>query len=140
VNVTCRYLLDEALIPHLHALYQGEWWSKGRTIEDITVMLEHTDVVIVLQSDEGPPLAGFARVLTDRVYKALILDVIVHPDYRGTGLGADLMGAIREHPDLQQVRHFELYCAPEMEPFYEKWGFTHDLGNLSFMRFRSEPE
>jgi len=103
-------------------------------------MLEHTDGIIALVADEGPPLAGFARVLTDRVYKALILDVIVHPDYRGTGLGMDLMGAIREHPNLQKVRHFELYCAPEMEPFYEKWGFTRDLGNLSFMRFTSEPE
>ena len=28
-------------------------------------------------------LVGFARVLTDTVYKALIFDVIIHPDHRG---------------------------------------------------------
>lgn len=37
---------------------------------------------------------AFARILTDYVYKALILDVIVEPAYRGRGLGRLLMESI----------------------------------------------
>jgi len=27
----------------------------------------------------------------------------------------------------------ELYCLPELVPFYRKWGFTEELGGLRFM-------
>jgi len=68
------------------------------------------------------------------VYKALILDVIVDVAYRGRELGRILMDTILQHPALRSVRHFELYCLPELMPFYRKWGFTDELGTLRFMR------
>jgi len=38
-------------------------------------------------------------------------------------LGKKLMDAIVGHPALVRVEHFELYCRPELIPFYERWGF-----------------
>jgi hypothetical protein len=38
------------------------------------------------------------------------------------------------HPDLREVKHFELYCLPELRPFYEKWGFEADVGGIDLMR------
>jgi GNAT superfamily N-acetyltransferase len=90
--------------------------------------------VIALVDDERGRLAGFARVVTDFVYKALVLDVIVHREHRSSGLGARLMDEVVDHPRLRGVRHFELYCRPDLVPFYERWGFTNDLGELQFMR------
>jgi len=37
-------------------------------------------------------------------------------------------------PSLRDVLHFQLYCRPELVPFYERWEFTADLGELRFMR------
>ncbi|WP_417714868.1 GNAT family N-acetyltransferase [Pseudoalteromonas obscura] len=54
-------------------------------------------------------LVGFARVLSDFIYKAVIFDVIVAPDERGKGLGITLMELIKHHPKLNKVLHFELY-------------------------------
>jgi GNAT superfamily N-acetyltransferase len=125
--------LSEAQIADLERLYQGEWWTQGRERADIRRMLAHSVVVAFCETD-GRRLVAFARVLTDYVYKALIFDVIVDPAYRGTGLGRMLIDAIVNHPDLREVRHFELYCLPELVPFYEQWGFTDDLGRLRFMR------
>ena len=68
----------------------------------------------IAESDE---LVAF---LTDYVYKALVLNVIVAEAYRGSGLGARLMDAVMGHPRLRDVRHFELYCLPELTPFYER--------------------
>jgi GNAT superfamily N-acetyltransferase len=118
----------------LHRLYQQEWWTHRRNVDDVRRMLEGSDVVVAYIDEETGSLAGFARVVTDFVYKALVLDVIVRQDHRGTGLGAKLMDDVVGHPRLRDVQHFELYCRPELVPFYERWGFTDDLGELRFMR------
>lgn len=121
-------------VSDLHALYQLEWWTKARTIEDVRRMLAGSDVVIGYVERESGRLVAFARVLTDFVYKSLVLDVIVAASHRGSGMGRTLMTAILEHPKLKDVRHFELYCLPEMMPFYEQWGFSEDTGGVRFMR------
>jgi predicted GNAT family N-acyltransferase len=87
----------------------------------------------------GERLVGFARVLTDFVYEALVLDVIVAEDLRGTGLGAALMNAIVNHPRLALVRTIELACQPELVSFYERWGFTDKVGRSRLMRRSSDP-
>ena len=125
--------LSETQVKALWRLFHDEWWTAGRTPEGVRAMLDGSHLAFALVGDGGE-LAAFARVLTDGVYKALVLDVIVAPSWRGEGLGRRLMGAILGHPDLAGVQHFELYCLPEMIPFYEQWGFTADLGDLRFLR------
>ncbi|HEY7283295.1 MAG TPA: GNAT family N-acetyltransferase [Actinomycetota bacterium] len=126
--------LDGALPEQLHRLYLGEWWTNRRELDDVRRMLDGSDVVIGLVDEDTGALAGFARVITDFVYKALVLDVIVDPGRRGTGLGARLMDEVVGHPLLRDVLHFELYCRPELVPFYARWGFTSELGVIRFMR------
>ncbi|WP_251554651.1 GNAT family N-acetyltransferase [Neobacillus muris] len=125
---------NEAYIDELQKLFEQEWWTKDRKRDDIKNMLAHSDIVIGLCSPETKELIGFSRVLTDYIYKALIFDVIVKESFRGKNLGRALLEVISEHPSLQKVRHFELYCRPELLPFYQKWGFTEDLMKLYFMR------
>ena len=126
--------LNEQQISQLHLLYQNEWWTKGRVLSDVKIMLRNTDFIFALCEEDSNQLIAFARVLTDKVYKALILDVIVDPKYRSRGLGREIMQMIINHPDLKYIKHFELYCLPELIPFYKKWGFTHELGELTSMR------
>jgi len=131
---TVKSSLTEAQIVELHRLFQKEWWTKGRTLDEVRIVLEHSDVTIAIVDDSDNVLVGFTRVLTDRIFKALIFDVIVREDKRSLGLGKMLMDAIKKHPDLQKVKSFELYGLPEMEVFYKQWGFTSELGELTFMR------
>jgi GNAT superfamily N-acetyltransferase len=79
-------------------------------------------------------LVAFSRVITDYVYKALILDVIGAPEFRNRNLGRRLMDAVCEYPPLTAVRHFELFCLPELIPFYQKWGFTDEVNGLRLLR------
>jgi GNAT superfamily N-acetyltransferase len=125
--------LTERQVNDLLALYNQEWWCLGRRLEDVRRMLDGTGVTIGFADPDGR-LVAFARVLTDGVYKALIFDVIVAADYRDTGLGRRLMDTLVDHPRLRGVAHLELYCLPELEPFYRRWGFTSELGKLRFMR------
>lgn len=126
------YVVLPAHVEQLCALFAGEWWSVGRARADVERMLRHCEVVTL---SDGDRLVGFARAVTDYAYKALVLDVIVAPSHRGTGLGRRLMDAIMQHPELSRVRHFELYCKPEMKAFYEDWGYTTDVGDIVLMRY-----
>ncbi len=126
--------LTETQVGQLHQLYQKEWWTKLRTRADIDTMLQFSDLVFGFCEPETDRLIAFARVLTDRVFKAFIFDVIVDAAYRNQGLGRALMEMICEHPILAAVHHIELYCLPEMMPFYEKWGFVDQGGQTRLMR------
>jgi GNAT superfamily N-acetyltransferase len=125
--------LSERHLEQLHALYQNEWWSKGRSLEATRagVLGSQLCVGLVTPADE---LAAFARVLSDFTFKALIFDVIVAPKHRQTGLGDEVMSAIVGHDRLQGVKSFELYCLPEMMPFYHRHGFSEDVGAIRLMR------
>jgi GNAT superfamily N-acetyltransferase len=83
--------------------------------------------------DEGDRLIGIVRVMTDFVYRAMVFDVIVNPTHRKMGLGTKLMDALVNHPKLQAVEKSYLNCLPKMIPFYERWGFTDDMGEIKFM-------
>ncbi|NUO80493.1 GNAT family N-acetyltransferase [candidate division KSB1 bacterium] len=126
--------ISEEQIFQLMQLYRNEWWTKDRKLEDVRRMLAHTDFIFAFYEKASRQLVAFTRVLSDRVYKALIFDVIVAPEHREHKLGRALMNAVLNHPELKSVRHFELYCLPELEPFYEQWGFTKEVGGVRFMR------
>ncbi|HEU4963329.1 MAG TPA: GNAT family N-acetyltransferase [Bacilli bacterium] len=127
--------LTSEQVKELHLLFQKEWWTRGRTLTDVRKMVEHSDLMIgFCDPERDRRLVAFTRVLTDRVYKALLLDLIVDDAYRGQHVGRALMEAVMQHEVVQGVKHVELYCRPEMMPFYERWGFTTELGELEFMR------
>ena len=128
--------LEDKHAEELVALYQSEWWSKGRALDDVRKMLARSDLVFGLVEAESNRLVGFARVITDRVYRGTVYDVIVAGDRRGTDLGKLLMDAITAHPDLASIESLELHCLPELEPFYAKWGFAPNTTGTSTLRRR----
>lgn len=134
MNVEFHDTLTDEQIRELHELYQTEWWTEGRELEDIRRMLDHSDEHIALIDAESDTLIGFSRVLTDYVYKALVFDVIVANSCRNQKLGQELMKAVVNHPALEAVEHIELYCVSELVPFYEQWRFTDELDDLRLMR------
>ncbi len=129
--------LTESQISDLMELYKNEFWCDKRNREDVVKMLATTDVIIGLV-DEGDRLIAFTRVITDFVYRGTVFDVIVNPTHRKMGLGAKLMDAVVNHPKLQAVETLGLHCLPKMIPFYERWNFTDDVGEMKFMK-RKKP-
>ncbi|MFT6992291.1 MAG: putative GNAT family N-acyltransferase [Paraglaciecola sp.] len=108
-------------------------WGDDRSIEDTVYCVQNSQVCIgLLDSDDN--LIGFTRILSDFIYKAFIFDVMVSAEHRGQGLGQKLIQLVKNHEKLQKVKHFELYCLPEMEAFYASSGFSTDVGGIKLMR------
>ncbi len=131
--------INEQLKPHhieqLHRLYAQEWWTRDRTLEETRHVVAHSQINLGL-IDRDDTLQGYARILTDYTFKALIFDFIIAEAHRGEGWGDALMEAILTHPDVQPVASLELYCLPEMFPYYERFGFTSEVGGVSLMRYQ----
>jgi len=131
--------LNERQTGQLLAFYQGEWWTQGRSESELRRLLAGPGLNFAAITRENGDLAAYARAISDGVFKALIFDVIVAPNQRGAGLGTALMARVLADPVIAGVRHVELYCRPEMEGFYQRRGFTAEVGNLRFMRRSVQP-
>lgn len=105
----------------LQLLFSHAPWARHRGVGDITTMLENTDYHF--SAWDGDRLIGFARVLTDRVFRATLWDVVIHPDYQRRGIGDALMERILSHPVLSRVEKFWLNTR-DKSTFYEKFGFV----------------
>ncbi|ACK73606.1 GCN5-related N-acetyltransferase [Gloeothece citriformis PCC 7424] len=125
--------LTDNQIEDLCYLYTTTWWAKERKLIDVQRMLKNTDIIVALCDPSNHQLLGFSRILTDYVYRALLLDVIIRDNYRQQGLGKILMEAIVSHPDLQEIEALILFCQSDVIPFYEKWGFFGKSDKLEIM-------
>src|SRR6478752_7034711 len=90
------WLLTEEQIMDLHTLYQNEWWTESRTLEETRKVVVGSQICLGLVEPSGK-LVGFSRLLTDFIFKALVFDVIVAPEYRGLGLGDRLVSLVMAH-------------------------------------------
>lgn len=71
---------------------------------------------------------SMARAVGDGGYHLLIVDVIVHPDFQGRGIGKEMLSQLMNFVKNGYVKKGEttmvsLLSAKGKEPFYEKLGF-----------------
>ncbi|HBB34557.1 MAG TPA: GNAT family N-acetyltransferase [Cyanobacteria bacterium UBA8803] len=105
----------------LQELFQlGAFWAKNRKIEDLQVAIANSTPTISVW--DGHRLIGFARATSDGVYRATIWDVVIHPDYRGAGLGRKLVETVLSHPQVNRVERVYLMTTYQQR-FYEHIGF-----------------
>jgi ribosomal protein S18 acetylase RimI-like enzyme len=114
------------------------FWAKGRSIEDLSIAIANSDPVMTIW--DGEKLIGFARATSDGIYRATIWDVVIHPDYRGTGWGRKLVESILTHPRLRKVERVYLMTTNQQE-FYEKIGFqcNHSTTMVLYNQTHIEP-
>lgn len=127
------YSFSESQIKQVHQLYQEAWWAKERSLEDTRLCIQGSQLCIgIIDVDNN--LIGFTRVITDFIFKAIVFDVIVSNTKQNKGLGKQLIALVKEHEQLTQVKHIELYCLPEMQSYYASLGFSDEVGGVNLMR------
>lgn len=128
------HTLTDSQFQDLYDLFKSVWWANQRQPADIRQMVENSSLIIALQEPDTGRLVAFSRLLSDGIYRATIYDVIVAEDLRGQGIGPQLMDAILNHPAVQAVEQLGLTCLSEMVPYYQKWHFTDQMGDVKLMR------
>ncbi|MEA5572376.1 GNAT family N-acetyltransferase [Calothrix sp. UHCC 0171] len=96
------------------------FWAKERSVEDLEIAIANSEPVVTIK--DGERLIGFARATSDGIYRATIWDVVIHPDYQGSGLGSKLVETVLSHPRMHRVERTYLMTTHQQR-FYEKIGF-----------------
>jgi len=109
------------------------YWARGRAREDVARTIDGAARVIGLY-DRSRQI-GFARVISDGVHGSHLCDVYVLADYRGRGLGVEL---VREAVDNGPHARLNWTLATEdAHGLYQRFGFTSPSERV--MERRSRP-
>ncbi len=104
-------------------LSEEAYWSKGRSMEEVKQSIAHSLCFSMFDTAQGNQI-GFARVATDYVVFAWVMDVFIDQKSRGKGYAKKLMDYILNYPSLSQVNGFGLRTN-DAHGLYKQAGFTH---------------
>jgi GNAT superfamily N-acetyltransferase len=113
-----RGRIDAAAV---HAYVSADaYWALGRTYEAMRHLIDDASRVVGLYDRDRQ--IGFCRVASDDTTYAWLFDVYVLPEYRGRGLGVELVREAVEngpHADLRWILHTR-----DMHGLYARFGFA----------------
>jgi ribosomal protein S18 acetylase RimI-like enzyme len=107
-------------------LANHSYWARGRPRDTVKRLVREAQRVVGLY--HGERQVGFARAFTDGTSLAYLADVYVLPDYRGRGLGVELVREIVErgpYADVRWVLHTR-----DAQDLYRKVGFAEPSERL----------
>jgi predicted GNAT family acetyltransferase len=106
-------------VPFIQNFLKDIYWAAGRTIEEVQKTIDSSICFGIYLDDKQ---IGFARVITDYVVFAYVMDVFVTEEQRGKGYSSILIAAMMEEPVLKEVKIWRL-ATKDAHFLYEKFGF-----------------
>jgi ribosomal protein S18 acetylase RimI-like enzyme len=101
-------------------LANRSYWASGRPYEVVDRLIREAQRVVGLY--DGERQVGFARAFTDGVSLVYLADVYVLPEYRGRGLGVQLLREMVENGPYGELRW--ILHTRDAHGLYRKVGFT----------------
>lgn len=95
------------------------YWAAPRTLEEVAICIENSFCFGIYLDDKQ---IGFARVITDYVVFAYLMDVFIDEQHRGNGYSSLLIAAMMKEPKLQSVKIWRLGTT-DAHFLYQKFGF-----------------
>ncbi len=105
-------------------LYRGTGWTEAFEVPDERLAAALVGAWYGVIALAGGEVVGTGLVISDGVLHALIVDVIVDPDWRGRGVGTGLMRRLVARCEEAGILQTQLFCARGKRSFYEKLGFV----------------
>lgn len=99
---------------------QETYWGHGRSENEFRTTIDHSFCFGMYDLNENQ--IGFARVVTDYVVFAYLMDMVIFEAYQGKGLGTELIGAILAHDSLEKIKTFALKTK-DAQSLYTQFGF-----------------
>ncbi|MCX6251468.1 MAG: GNAT family N-acetyltransferase [Bacteroidetes bacterium] len=92
------------------------------TKEEIIYSVQNTWYFISAYDEDK--MVGTGAIISDGIHHALIVNMIVHPDYQCRGIGTQILKLLVKKCKDHRVRDIQLFAAKDKFPFYMKHGFS----------------
>lgn len=106
----------------LHKLFVSVGWSDGSETLDMinNYNIPFINSTLVVSAWENERLIGAVRVLSDKMFRSIIYDLLVWPEFQNKGIGKELLKRCIEHfPSSEWL----VQTTEEISGYYEKNGF-----------------
>ncbi|MBZ9535745.1 GNAT family N-acetyltransferase [Cytobacillus oceanisediminis] len=97
-------------------LYKDAVWWNERTEQDMEKMLSQASLAVGAWKNNA--LIGFARAISDGIFRAYIEDVVIHSSYNRKGIGTQLIDKLLK--ELSDIDVISLFCEEDLITFYSK--------------------
>jgi GNAT superfamily N-acetyltransferase len=106
------------------ALFETTGWNdeRHRSPQELHQALQSSWYAV--SAYHGKRLVGFGRVISDGVLHALIVEMIVAPDYQRQGIGHAILNDLVARCRSASIEDIQLFCAKGKAEFYLKHGFV----------------
>ena len=106
-------------VPFIQHFLKDIYWAAGRTMEEVQTTIDNSFCFGIYLDDKQ---IGFARVITDYVVFAYLMDVFITEEHRGKGYSSILINSMMTEPKLKEVKIWRL-ATSDAHFLYEKFGF-----------------
>jgi GNAT superfamily N-acetyltransferase len=107
-------------VPFIQHFLKDIYWAAGRTIEEVQATINASVCFGIYLNDTQ---IGFARVITDYVVFAYVMDVFITPEHQGKGYSSILINNMMSEPLLKNIQIWRL-ATTDAHFLYSKFGFT----------------
>jgi GNAT superfamily N-acetyltransferase len=121
------------------ALFETTGWNReyGMTPGELHAALERSWFLVAAYCDGK--LVATGRVVSDGVFHALIVDVIVAPEWQGHGIGSAIMERLIARCRAARLRDIQLFAARGKAAFYQRLGFADRPADAPGMDLKGQP-
>ncbi|MBP6182743.1 GNAT family N-acetyltransferase [Flavobacterium sp.] len=106
-------------VPFIQHFLKDIYWAAGRTMEEVQITIDNSFCFGIYLNDNQ---LGFARVITDYVVFAYLMDVFIAEEHRGKGYSSILISSMMNEPKLKEIKIWRL-ATTDAHFLYEKFGF-----------------
>lgn len=122
MNIIYKDTKKDLPIEQLHNLFISVGWSNGGETSDMIKKynVPFINSTLVISAWKNECLIGVVRVLSDKIFRSIIYDLLVLPEYQNKGIGKELVKRCIEHfPNSEWL----VGTMKDIAGFYEKIGF-----------------
>ena len=124
--ITYLERIDEISHPQLADFFEG--WPNPPSITTHLKILRQSDHIVLAFDNDIDRVVGFINAVSDGVLSAYIPLLEVLPEYRGRGIGGELVQRMLRQ--LDGLYMIDLTCDKDKIPFYERFGLKQSTGMM----------
>ena len=105
-------------------LDEETFWAKGRDYRSLRKMLFNSTEIISIWEEDC--LIGFGRATSDKIYRAVLWDIVVKSEFKGIGIGKLIVENLINKKSISNVERIYLMTTNKSH-FYQKFGFQPEI-------------
>jgi len=95
-------------------------WANQRSKNDVKTMLSSSEAVVSVWKDTR--LIGFGRATSDKVYRAVLWDIVVEKNHQKIGIGKQIVKSLLSNTLISKVEKIYIMTT-KFDKFYSRMGF-----------------